>query len=393
MPGMLHPDERPARGESTTHPLRITAHLYDESGCEERSLAGPEIGPLIEEARGSGRRLWLDIEGSDREEIAQILASAMPIHPLSADILRSHAHRTSVDEFPGCAHIIMEVVHVDHILIFEKVDVLLGDGWLATVQDRPGDCFDGIRDRLRREGAFRTRTMPFLLHALAESVCQSYQVVLHRFGGRLEQLETRLIARPNPGLIHRIHAAKRDLRGLRRAVVPLRESIETLFYANRRWSGAGQAELACGPDLYLALRETHDALGSIVDILDAYRDAAQNLTDLYVTSASNRVNDILRVLTIISTIFIPLSFVAGIYGMNFERMPELRWRYGYPVALSIMAVIAIALLGYFWRKGWLRHADHRRAERGGHAHGATSTPSITPSITRPTSFFEDARRN
>ncbi len=385
MSGMTHPDERPARGESTTHPLRITAHLYDESGCEERTLDSGAIGPMIAEARSSRRRLWLDIEGSDREEIARLLVAVMPVHPLSADILRSHGHRTSVDEFPSCAHIIMEVVHVDHLLIFEKVDVLLGDGWLVTVQDRPGDCFDATRERLRRDAAFRGRTMPFLLHALAESVCQSYQEVLQRFGSRLEQLETRLIARPSPGLIHRIHAAKRDLRGMRRAVVPLRESIETLFYANRRWSGAGQAELVCGPDLYLALRETHDALGGIVDILDAYRDAAQNLTDLYVTSASNRVNDILRVLTIISTIFIPLSFVAGIYGMNFERMPELRWRYGYPVALGIMALIAIVLLGYFWRKGWLRHADHRRAERGTHQHG--------PSITRATSFFEDARRN
>ena len=382
---MANSDERPARGSSAAHPLRITAHLYDESGCEERALYGAAIGPAIAEARERGRRLWLDIEGSDRDEIARLLAGAMPIHPLSADILRSHAHRTSVDEFPSCAHIIMEVVHVDHLLIFEKVDVLLGDGWLATVQDRPGDCFDPTRDRLRGDPAFRGRTMPFLLHALAESVCQSYQDVLQRFGTRLEQLETRLIARPSAGLIHRIHAAKRDLRGLRRAVVPLRESIETLFYANRRWSGAGQAELACGPDLYLALRETHDALGSIVDILDAYRDAAQNLTDLYVTSASNRVNDILRVLTIISTIFIPLSFVAGIYGMNFERMPELRWRYGYPVALAIMGLIAFVLLGYFWRKGWLRQADHRKAERGGHAHG--------PSITRTTSFFEDARRS
>jgi magnesium transporter len=291
-------------------------------------------------------------------------------------VLAAHDHRTSVDEFPTFAHVIMEIVHVDHVLVFEKVDVLLGGDWLVTVQDRPGDCFDGSRRRLREDAAFRSRTIPFLLHSLALSVCHSYQTVLARFGTRLEQLEMRLIARPSAGLIHRIHAAKRDLRGLRRAVVPLRESIETLFYANRRWSGAGQSEIACGPDLYLALREMHDGLGGILDILDAYRDAAQNLTDLYVTSASNRVNDILRVLTIISTIFIPLSFVAGIYGMNFEHMPETKWEYGYPFALAIMGIIAAVLLVYFWRKGWLRRGEPKRlASVTGHAAGHPHAPA------------------
>lgn len=358
-------------------PLRVTAYAFDDSSLTERLVKLEEIRALIEAARERRQRIWIDVESPDRKEIVAALAGQLDIHPLSLDVLRTHRHRTSVDEFPGFAHIIMEIVHLDHALAFEKVDLLLGAEWLVTVQDRPGDCFDRIRSRLRHEASFRSRTIPFLLHELGLSVCESYHGVLARFGQRLEHLETRLIGRPSAGLIHRIHAAKRDLRGLRRAVVPLRESIETLFYANRRWSGAGQSEAVCGPDLYLALREMHDELGGILDVLDAYRDATQNLTDLYVTSTSNRVNDILRVLTIISTIFIPLSFVAGIYGMNFEHMPELRWPYGYAMALGLMALIAGALLVYFWRKGWLRKADVVR----------------TPSITKTTSFFDDVKRS
>jgi magnesium transporter len=368
---------RDATSDRGSPVVTATVYTYDASGLTEERCELHAIGELLHSARANGKRIWIDIESPDRRHVAAALAPQLDLHPLSVDVLISHNHRTSVDEFPGLAHIIMEIVHVDHMLAFEKVDLLLCGDWLVTVQDRPGDCFDRARRRLRDEAAFRSRTIAFLLHELGVAVCASYQGVLVRFGQRLEQLETRLIGRPSPGLIHRIHAAKRDLRGLRRAVLPLRESIETLFYANRRWSGAGQAEAACGPDLYLALREMHDELGGVLDILDAYRDATQNLTDLYITSASNRVNDILRVLTIISTIFIPLSFVAGIYGMNFDVMPELRWPYGYAFALGIMALIAGALLLYFWRKGWLRKADVVR----------------TPSITKATSFFDELKRS
>jgi magnesium transporter len=343
--------------------------VYDADGVRESRTSIEDLGRII----ASGASVWADIEDADRGRVVALLARVLDIHPLSQDVLLARDHRPSVDEFPGFAHVIVDLVHLRQTMHFEKVDMLVGPTWLVTVQDHPGDCFDEARRRLRNEAGFRARPTAYLLHALMESVCGEYHRILAKFGQRLEQLELRLIARPTPGLIHRIHAAKRDLRGLRRAVVPLRESIETLFYTNRRWHGGAPSESPCGPDFHLALREVHDELGGVLDVLDAYRDATHNLGDLYVTSASNRVNDILRVLTIISTIFIPLSFVAGIYGMNFERMPELGWRFGYPMALLVMAAIASVLLLYFHRKGWLRGGERQR----------------TPSITRTTSFFED----
>ncbi len=374
-----HPPAPILRGTAASPgaPVLVKAYLYDAAGLEERHGELESIATLVAEARAKGQRIWIDVESADRQRLAEAIGQQLKLHPLATDVLRTHDHRTSVDEFPGFTHVIMELVHVRQSLGFEKVDLLLTGDALVTVQDRPGDCFDVARRRLREEAEFRARSIPFLLHELGSSICDSYHRVLLRFGERLEQLESRLIARPAPGLIHRVHAAKRDLRGLRRAVVPLRESIETLFPANRRWSGPVQSAATIDSDLYLALRELHDELGGILDILDAYRDAAQNLTDLYVTSTSNRVNDILRVLTIISTIFIPLSFVAGVYGMNFEHMPELRWKYGYAWALAVMAAIAGGLLVYFWRKGWLKKGD---------------IPRI-PSITKTTSFFDEVKRS
>jgi magnesium transporter len=341
--------------------------VYDADSVEERrDVTISELQALL---KGS-KKVWADLEHADVPAVVAELARILDLNPITEGILLARDHRPSVDEFDHFAHVIIELVHVRDALDFEKVDLLVGDDWLISVQDRPGDCFGDVRQRLRDDRRFRTLSMPFLLHALAESSCKEYHRVLNRFGDRLESLETRLMTKPTPTLIHRIHAAKRDLRGFRRAVVPLRESIETLFYSNRRWTSA-RAETQ--RDLSLALREIHDELGGVLDILEAYRDAAHNLTDLYVSSLSNRVNEVLRVLTIISTIFIPLSFVAGVYGMNFEHMPELRWRYGYPLALALMAAIAGGLLYYFYRKGWLRKNDVPRL----------------PSITRTTGFFED----
>ncbi|MFO0828500.1 MAG: magnesium/cobalt transporter CorA [Phycisphaerales bacterium] len=345
--------------------------VYDRAGAEERrEVALAELPALI----ASGRSVWADIEDADRAAVVPELSTMLALNPITEEVLLARDHRPSVDEFERFAHVIIELVHVRHSIEFEKVDILVGPNWLITIQDRPGDCFGEVRQRLRGSAGFRSLATPYLLHALCESACREYHRVLHRFGHRLEQLEVRLIAKPIPGMIQRIHAAKRDLRGLRRAVVPLRESIETLFFSNRSWiAPTATASLGSAPDLHIALREIHDELGGVLDVLDAYRDAAQNLSDLYLNSLSNRVNEVLRVLTIISTIFIPMSFVAGVYGMNFEFMPELHRRWGYPAALLLMAAIAAALLVYFWRKGWLRKSDMPRI----------------PSITRTTAFVDD----
>ncbi|MDZ4831771.1 MAG: magnesium/cobalt transporter CorA [Phycisphaerae bacterium] len=341
--------------------------IYDEQGAEERhGVALSEFPALV----SSGRRVWADIEAADRAAVVPELATLLNLNPISVDVLLTRDHRPSVDEFSTYAHVIVELVHVQDMLEFEKVDVLVGPNWIITVQGRPGDCFGDVRKRLRESSGFRSLTVPYLLHALCESAARDYHRVLGRFGHRLEQLELKLITRPVPAMIHRIHAAKRDLRGFRRAVVPLRESIETLFFSNKRWVATN---IAATSELPLALREIHDELGGVLDVLDAYRDATQNLSDLYLNSLSNRVNDVLRVLTIISTIFIPLSFVAGVYGMNFENMPELKTRWGYPAALGLMATMAGGLLIYFWRKGWLRKSD---------------VPKV-PSITRATSFSDE----
>lgn len=360
---------------------RVAAvYLYDANGVVEHAqVAFDAIDPLLDEAAASGRRIWIDIECADRPAVVAALARRIRLHPITEELLLSRDHRTSVDEFPEFAHLIIELAELGQTLRFEKVDMLLSLGdrpWLVTVQDHPGDCFGTVRERLRASPTFRSMAPAYLMHALCESACREYLRILRKFGQRLEQLEAKLIAKPVPGLLQRIHAARRDLRAFRRAVVPLRESIESLSFGPMRGARddpASAARRGRDADLAIALREIHDELGSVMDVLEAHTDAVRNLSELYLTSVSNRVNEILRVLTIISTIFIPLSFVAGVYGMNFEHMPELRWRWGYPAILLVMGAMAGGMLLFFARRGWLRKSDMPRL----------------PSITRPTPFFDE----
>jgi magnesium transporter len=189
----------------------------------------------------------------------------------------------------------------------------------------------------------------------------------------METLELALIDDPSPSRLNRIHALKRDLRGLRRSVLPLMDSATT-FLQNRRSSGHASTE-----DLDMAVREIHDELASVADILDAYRDAAQNLAELYAASLSNRLNDILRTLAIISTVFIPLNFIAALFGMNFTHLPLIENPLGFWVTMGVMATLASLVIAVAWRQGWLRRPRHR---------------TRSPAITRPQRFEErDGERN
>jgi len=325
------------------------------AGATPESLAAA-LEPWIRDARAT----WIDIETDDRALVAAALGRLVPLHPIVSDVLVQRDHRPAIDRYPGLVHVILDLAHAERTLSFEKVDTLLGDRWLVTVGGRPDGIFDPIRMRLRRGDALRALGMPFLLHALVEAMCQADVRLLDRLGTRMEKLELGLITRPGPGGLQRIHAVKRDLRGLRRSVVPLMESATT-FLQNRR---LGEPPLH--DDLDMAVREIHDELASVGDILDAYRDAAQNLAELYASSVSNRLNEIMRTLAIISTVFIPLNFVAGVFGMNFERMPGTDSPAGFWVAMGLMAALAAAVVAISWRQGWLRSPTAR-----------TRTPGIT----------------
>lgn len=363
--------------------LHVHIIAYAPDGIEETTLdtnailAAADPAAALAEAIGpwirAERRAWIEIDTDARSLVEQAIGKVIPLHPIVADVLVQRDHRPAIDRFPGLVHMILDLAHARKTLTFEKVDVLAGETWVIGVGSQPDEIFEPVRQRLRRGDALRSLGTPFLVHALVEAMCRQDTRILERLGDRMETLELALIDDPSPSRLNRIHALKRDLRGLRRSVVPLMDSATT-FLQNRRSSGHASTE-----DLDMAVREIHDELASVADILDAYRDAAQNLAELYAASLSNRLNDILRTLAIISTVFIPLNFIAALFGMNFTHLPLIESPFGFWVTMGMMAALASLVITIAWRQGWLRRPGRR---------------TRSPAITRPQRFEErDGERN
>jgi magnesium transporter len=236
------------------------------------------------------------------------------------------------------------------VLDMEQISLFLGTNFVVSFQERPGDCLEPVRDRIRKGGT-RVRFMgaDYLAYALVDAIVDGYFPLLEHYGETLNELEDVVVAEPRTSAVERIHALKRDFQLLRHAVWPFREVLRDL---------SGDVPHV-SEDTKLYLRDCHDHVIQIVDILETYRERSSGLTDLYLSSLSNKLNEVMKVLTIIATIFIPLSFIAGIYGMNFNadtspfNMPELQWYFGYPFALAVMLVVAVSLVLYFRRKGWI----------------------------------------
>jgi magnesium transporter len=232
--------------------------------------------------------------------------------------------------------------------------MFIGDNYVLTFQERPGDCFDPVRDRLRKnKGRIRQLGSDYLGYALVDAAIDSYFPILETLGEEIEALEDEVVAAPKPILVDQLHRIRRELLVLRRAVWPTREMLNTLIRDK-----LPQIKDTTQP----YLRDCYDHTIQLMDIVETYREICSSLLDVYLSSLSTRLNEVMKILTIIATIFIPLGFVASLYGMNFDRaspfnMPELGWRYGYPFALAVMVAIVASLLWFFRRRGWIGSDD------------------------------------
>jgi magnesium transporter len=250
----------------------------------------------------------------------------------------------------------------------EQVSMFIGADYVITFQERQGDCFDPVRERLRRQkGRIRQSGADYLAYALIDAVIDAYFPVLENYGEELETLEDAVISAPRPEVIAQLHDLKRDLLALRRAIWPHREMINALI--------RDETELFAAPTR-IFLRDCYDHAVQLLDVVETYREIASGLVDVYLSSMSARLNDIMKVLTIIATIFIPLNFIASLYGMNFDteaspwNMPELGWSFGYPFALLLMLLSAIALVWLFTRRHWIGPLSGYRARKRGGGRGA-----------------------
>jgi len=291
---------------------------------------------------------WINIEGVSDIDIIEKLGSHFDIHPLIQEDI-SHVHqRPKMEEHENSIYIVLKMLKYDEVnqeIEAEQVSLVLGNNFVITFQEKPGDVFEPIRKRLKNEnGRIRNMKADYLAYALIDIIVDNYFVILEKISDRIEQIEEELVEQPSEGTLQTIYELKNEMIFLRKSVWPLREVI----------NGLDKNETSfISPSIKVYLRDVYDHTIQVIETVETLRDMLGGMLDIYLSSLSNKMNEIMKVLTIIATIFIPLTFIAGIYGMNFEYMPELSLRNGYFVILIVMAVVALYMVYYFKKKKWL----------------------------------------
>lgn len=327
---------------------RLRVFGYSADGLEEHAACSLAE---LERVKAKYPVVWLDVVGLGDEQLLRAIGERFQIHPLALeDVTHSH-QRPKLERYGDDLFIVARMVFSPEDGVdIDQVSLFLGDGFVVSFQQREAEVFEPVRERIRKAaGRIRTRGADYLAYALLDSVVDGVFPVLEYVGTELERIELGLFTNPEPHALEEIQLHKRDLLSVRRAIWPLRDALALVL----REEGGRITE-----DTRLYLRDTADHTVQLVELVESHRELCSSLVDLYMTSVSYRMNEIMKVLTLIATIFMPLSFVTGLYGMNFDtehpaNMPELRWSFGYPYALGLMLCITGGLLVYFRRKKWI----------------------------------------
>lgn len=328
---------------------------YNPNNYTKQEIATPEeCIPFLDGNSVS----WVDVRGLGNLDILQRVGQIFDLHPLVLEDVVNMAERPKTEEYEDQLLIIARmVVPKKNAFGFfsEQVSLVLGKTYLLTVQEEPEhDCFDAVRSRIEKsKGIIRKSGADYLTYALLDAIIDGFFPVLERYGEQIEDLEEEVITKPTQKTLQKIYKIKRELLQLRRAIWPQRDVISSLM----RDSGENISD-----EVRIYLRDCYDHAVQVIDMVETYRELTSGLMDVYLSAVSNKMNEIMKILTVVSSIFIPLTFVAGIYGMNFNtekspyNMPELNWYWGYPLCLAVMAAIAGGLLFFFWRRGWLERS-------------------------------------
>jgi magnesium transporter len=326
----------------------MTLMAYGPDKFREEKIESAEAIPQYV---GHYSVLWINVAGLGDASAVNRIGEIFALHRLALeDVVNTH-QRAKVEHYPNCIFVVGRMIESDDHIETDQLSLFLGKEFVVTFQETPGDCFEPVRERIRKGGGtLRFAGPDYLAYALVDAFVDNYFPVLENYGERLEAMEERVVSRPDPGLIAQIHEVKRDLLTLRRAIWPLREAINSLVR---------EPVPLIAAETRIYLRDCYDHTIQIIDLLENYRDVASGLTEVYLSSMSNRLNEVMKIMTMFTALFIPMSLIAGIYGMNFNtqaspvNMPELNWFLGYPFALGLMVAIALGMLLFFRRKGWL----------------------------------------
>lgn len=335
----------PEATESVVRCLRYSSKAYEQTNLQSAIDAVKGTPESV-----SKQVTWIDVGGLRDVALIQRIAKCFGLHALALEDVVNVHQRPKLDVYPDHLFVIARV-HLPGSIESEQVAFFVGKGFVVTFQESNEDCLAVVRKRIELDqGRIRKSGSDYLLYSLIDLVVDGYFPALEEFGERLDVLDERVSGSDASNLIHEIHSVRTELLSIRRNIWPMRETINSLI----RDSGDLVSDEV---DLYF--RDCYDHTVQIIDVIETDRELCADLRDFYLTVASNRMNQVMKFLTIIATLFIPLSFIAGLYGMNFNtnasswNMPELNWTLGYPFALGLMTAVASGLIYFFWRKGWL----------------------------------------
>jgi magnesium transporter len=329
-------------GEQKLEKVKINLINYNETMIEERELESiDECFPYREKPGIT----WVNIDGLHDVEIINRVGNHFGIHPLVLEDLLNTEQRTKLDDLEDYLFIVAKMFYFepdDYRVRYEQISFILWKNLILSFQEDIGDIFDPLRERLRKDrGRVRKMGADFLMYTLLDSLVDSYYIVLEGINEKVESVEEILLGSPQQNTLHEIHNIKRDLVTLRRSIWPLREIIGRLE--------KGESCLI-DEKTRLFFRDIYDHTILVIENIEICRDIVSGMMELFLSSVSNRMNEVMKMLTVIATIFIPLTFIVGVYGMNFDYMPELHSRWGYPAILIFMAVAGILMLIWFKRK-------------------------------------------
>lgn len=364
-----HPDNIPG---SLNFPLNavaptITVIDYNEHQAVCKELKNPLECAIYLDTESIS---WINIGGLGNEITWQQLREVFNLHPITLEDIVNVPQRPKVVEYKEHLVFISRMVTIDqhsNFFISEQISFVLGKHYLLTIQEEPAlDCLEGVRQRIRnKKGTIRQKKVDYLFYTLIDAIIDGFFPVMEVYGEFVQSLQDEVVTSANRQSLNKIHKLQQELLLIRRAVWPLRDAINSLLRDGNE---------LISDEVRIYLRDCYDHIIQILDMVETYRDLASNLTDIYLSSVSNRMNEIMKTLTVISSIFIPLTFIAGIYGMNFNtdkspfNMPELNWYWGYAITLTVMLIVAGLMILFFWRKGWFSDLNVSQKRKKNNSH-------------------------
>jgi len=332
-------------GEMKEERVRFTIFDYDEDHLSETEMK------TVEEcfhSKDKNTVSWVNIDGIHQVDVIEKIGTHFGLNTLVLeDILNTDQH-PKLEDFENYIYVVMKMLSFDEAvnkITTEQVSFILAPKLVLSFQERIGDTFDPVRERLRTsKGRIRKMDADYLAYALIDSIVDNYFIILEKIGDKIDFIEEELVTDPTPDTLQMIHELKRELITLKRSIWPLREILSRL--------GLMESTLIMeSTNVYL--KDVHDHIIHIIDTIETYKEMLSGMLDIYLSSLSNKMNEVMKVLTLVATIFIPLTFIAGVYGMNFQHMPELAWKWSYPVVWIVMISVSMSMVLYFKRMKWL----------------------------------------